>query len=303
VDGPVLTFGDKTNDNIVFIAANYKESAGQELYQLIYLEQELFQSWILNGRSPPKSEEWILISFLDWQANHEPSQDTFPETTFENVAAFQMGCALFIQYCANLRDQKDPLCERLLLNAPAVDDESQSENDLDDRDDENEDAVELLQEQPKEAKSRKRRDPNAQPTRASDRIFTNTINRDEDEDPPQRAQVADFQMPKRGRKSAASKKKESSARKKNASETKKAPARRREIKSTKVDDAGFVAITSVLPKTPLVSTTPVLSTATPISAAPAYTFDVGMAQQDRILDYLERSANFIFDKAERYKFG
>ena len=312
-NSPILTFGDKSNNNSVFIAANYQESAGNELSQLIYLEHELFQSWISDGGSPPKSEEWILISFLDWQVNPDLHHDQSMTTSFETITAFQTGCALFIQHCANLRDQNDPICALLLLIVPTNDD------DHDDEDEHaveiiNEHAVEFINEQSTEVKRRRRNDPNAQPSRASDRLFTHRLNQDNDDDPSFQLNRGDtdFKMPTRGRKPPAAKKKASSTGKKNASGTKKnnnplaPPARRTSAKSQNVDDtfiAGADILRSMPPKPPMVFTTPVVSTAAPVTSAPAYTFEVGMAQQDRILDFLERSANFVFDKAERYKFG
>ena len=123
-DGIVLTFGDQTNDDVVFLAANYEPTGNESLSQLIFLEKAIFESWLLQNGNPPRSEEWCLIPFSDWIAAND-STKTRETNCFADATTFQVGCSTFIRHCTKMKQEKDPLFYRLLL-IPQVDEEDDS---------------------------------------------------------------------------------------------------------------------------------------------------------------------------------
>ncbi len=318
--GTVLTFGDRTNDNLVFLGANYKSTAQNSPSQFIFLETAVFDSWLLqeNG-NPPTSEKWQLISFGDWTAPKDAAT-SIENNSFETHIQFQVGVSIFIDFCTKLKQKNDPLCGRLLLIAQVIaeqDDASNADEDTSseggggleegERDEEDDDVVVVTVTgtalpQVKKRKPKKKKDPNAKGERRSDRNFVKKLNQEIDAITPAEPK---FQMPRRGRKSVsgAKKKVEPAVKPKQKDnpkiKTKDDPAPPKINKrSRSADDAKDADYETV--RTPM---QPPVAFTTPIPAAEAYTFETAMSQQDRILTFQERFANFLFNKAERYKNG
>ena len=312
----VLTFGDQTNDDLVFLAANYEPTAKESLSQLVFLEKVVFESWLLNDGNPPQSEEWCLIPFRDWTATNNSSSKTSETNSFKDLTTFQMSCAKFIRYCTQLKQDNDPFFNRLLL-IPQVDEEDSkldrngsSEDENGEEEHDGEIVITGSSAEPKKAprKSRKKRDPNAKGERSSDRQFANKLNDDDPLRPP-------FQMPKRDLKSAGSSKKTKATAKQRGQkkEPKKrtlankeppAPAKSYSSKRSLSDndsmdvDDGTPSEPSKNPKARVVGT-PFVSN-TRMTANQDDAFDIVMSQQDKVLSYQQKFAGFIFGAAERY---
>ena len=310
VGGTVLTFGDQTSDDLVFVAANYEPKAENSLSQLIFLKKGVFEPWFLQDGNPPPSEEWFLISFGDFIATNDSTKRSDQKNSFENSQKFQVGLSIFIKYCTNLKKNKDPLYNSLLLIS--VNDEVDANNlsgGLNETENEEDDDIEAtavggVEHQVGKRKPSKKKDPNAVGVRSSDRNFVKRLNQ-MDAKELEAPSNSGFQMPRRGgRKSASggdgSKKKDEKTKPKNDPKTNKkdnpAPPKIDKRLRLGADDTDNCELSAPKKITPAAYTTP-------IPAAALYTFDVAMTQQDRILDYQERFSNFIFGAAERYKNG
>jgi hypothetical protein len=320
-----LTFGDQTNDDLVFLAANYEPTAKESLSQLVFLEKAVFESWFLNDGNPPQSEEWCLIPFCDWTATNNSNSKINETNSFKDTTTFQASCATFIRHCTKLKQENDPFFNRLLLirqvdeedskldrHESSEDENEEEEHDGEDGKDDGEVGITGSSAEPKKTprKPREKRDPNAKGERSSDRQFAIKLNGHDPLRPP-------FQMPKRDLKpaggSAKKTTKATAKQSKQKKESKKrtltntdppAPAKVYPPKRSLCDndsmdvDDGTPSVPPKNPKARVVGT-PFVSN-TPMTVNQDDAFDIVMAQQDKVLSYQQKFAGFIFGAAERY---
>jgi hypothetical protein len=108
VEGIFLSFGDYLNndDDLVFVCANYKPNAEENLALLVFLEKACFQSWILCSPDEvpkvPKPEEWCLLQLSDY-VSPTRTKDATVNSCFTNTRDFQTGCAIFLEHCKTMK--------------------------------------------------------------------------------------------------------------------------------------------------------------------------------------------------------
>ena len=323
-EGSALIFGDQANENLIFLAAIYQPIDNESLSQLIFLDKAVFEAWLLHeDGNPPNSDDWHLLSFNDWKVTNHAIDSNRRETSFENLASFQTGCAIFIQYCLNLKATNDPLSNQL-LKLSQVDDEGSSsddsEKDENEGDTSNDEGVEkddgLDMPRPKTTVKKTRKDPNEKGQRSSDRVLIRRMNINDDPLVADNAAATDnggFKIRQRGRKPAGgskNKKKAASAAKTNNGAkggnqkkqldppltlNNKRP-RGAKLDSGVVDDNYHHD--SLPPRTPGVPPRTPGVVEEPRSAEES--FDLVMSQQYKVLGYQEKVAGFLFGAAERY---
>lgn len=135
-EGLFLSFGDYLlDDELVFIAANYRPNEDESLSHLIFLEMSCFQSW-MSGSSDkddlrvPTPEEWCLVKFSDWISHTKTKVELATVNSFfKSLREFQVGCAMFLEHCKAMKSSQNEIYGRMFLHDAEVLVEESDDND------------------------------------------------------------------------------------------------------------------------------------------------------------------------------
>ena len=323
-----LTFGDQLEgDNLVFMAANYRPNMENSLSLLIFLEKPVFDAWFLCDEVDskiPTVEEWCNINFSDWIKDNSHSEKV-AKNGLNTYTDFTTSCSKFIQHLMSKKvgnlDEEDEVYKCMLLapnfNLKSNDAGSAEENNLENEegnvdgegfgnDEGLEEEIVVLEQAELLAKAdkRKKRDPNEKGSRSSNRVFvkgtyskglskaaeTNT------QDP----RLDNFVMPQRGSKrkgTTAKVQKNKEPPKTTAEKKQRGPRKQPDQPTTPADPVKSVI---VIQNTPANLQTPTRNASVEDDSK---TFDKFMSQQDKVLEYQNKFAGFLFGYSERYASG
>ena len=336
-----ITFGDQMEgETLVFVAANCRPNADNSLSLLIYLEKSTFDTWLVceeESSKAPTEGDWCIVQFSDWVKENQGAKQF--KSCFSSPKEFTTGCSKFIKQLMEMKDNLDTgsgVYKSIFLMPPrndvkvgevsssdASDDErgeaeedNSTENeggekgeDNDDNEDGNEETEVAPKADDQKGKTTKRStDPNVNPPRKSSRVYVRTTYskglKDISNNGLEDLASGGFVMPPapkgtgKGKQKGAGKGKQKGPQKTPTDNNKKlkAPAKKVPPKTPPV-----TTLTEPVMKTPATKSTPVKTWETPNNDS--NTFDTFMSQQNKVLDYQNKFAGFLFGYSERYASG